>query len=754
MSKFRVYSLLMVGVLVCTLGLPGCPGKGAVTVTVSPTTATINSGQSQMITATVANDPNNQGVTWSLSSGSAGTFGAQTSTSVTYVSQSGLSTTASETVTATSIANTSATASVTITVNAILTIATNSLQVATKGVSYFGVVTATGSTGPFTWTVSSGSLPAGLSLLPSTSDSVTISGVPTTVGTSKFTMEVTANGTSVTQSLNITVNPPPPLSVATRSLPAGTVGVAYNQTLQAASGVPPYTWQLTAGALPLGFSALSSAGAISGTPTAAGTFLFTVKVTDSSSPMPQTATANLGITINPSTANNSKLNGQYAFLVSGFDPNGQFVAAGSFAADGNGHISNGVMDTNDPLALQTQLGFTGTYVIGSNNLGTMTLNITSGGVGSHSFALSLMADGSAKIIECDDSTCSTHGSGVLQQQDTSAFTTSAITGNYAFGFAGGDGAGKRYALAGAMGADGAGKFTNGFLDSDDSSSGVTSTAFTGSYAIPGVSPASGRGTMAIVAKGTTNYSFYVVSATRLLAMEIDQIAGQGSPIVSGSILQQVGSFATSSLNGTSVFETTALEMPADTALSEVGLFTTDGAGNLTVSADENNGGALTAPSSNGTYTVGNNGRVTLLNSGIGTSEPVLYLVSENQAFLVGTDTRVTFGFMQSQSPPFTIASLSGMYAGGSLAPIDAGASEQVDAASADGAGTLNFTTDGGSSSGLSQNQSSSGTYAVSANGRVVLTENASTADILYLVSPQEFYSLSAGVGAGVELFQQ
>jgi hypothetical protein len=90
-----------------------------------------------------------------------------------------------------------------------------------------------------------------------------------------------------------------PLAVTTTSLPGGTQGTAYSQTLTAGGGTSPYTWSLASGStLPAGL-ALSSNGIISGTPSATGTTSFTVKVTDSSSPV-QTAQATLSITITSS----------------------------------------------------------------------------------------------------------------------------------------------------------------------------------------------------------------------------------------------------------------------------------------------------------------------------------------------------------------------------------------------------------------------------------------------------------------------
>ena len=75
-----------------------------------------------------------------------------------------------------------------------------------------------------------------------------------------------------------------PLAVITTSLPNGMGGEAYNQTLVAYGGHPPYGWTNSSGALPPGLN-LSTNGVISGTPTNNGTFNFTVQVTDALSTM-------------------------------------------------------------------------------------------------------------------------------------------------------------------------------------------------------------------------------------------------------------------------------------------------------------------------------------------------------------------------------------------------------------------------------------------------------------------------------------
>lgn len=98
--------------------------------------------------------------------------------------------------------------------------------------------------------------------------------------------------------------PGPPLVITTTSLPNGTVGSAYNQTLAATGGIGALSWALAAGSgpLPPGLN-LSAAGVVSGTPTQAGTFNFTVRVTDSgidnggSVIPPRTDTQALSITV-------------------------------------------------------------------------------------------------------------------------------------------------------------------------------------------------------------------------------------------------------------------------------------------------------------------------------------------------------------------------------------------------------------------------------------------------------------------------
>ncbi len=184
---------------------------------------------------------------------------------------------------------------VTVTVNAALAVVTTSLPNGTVGVAYSQNLSATGGVSPYTWSIAAGALPAGLTANATTG---LIAGTPTTAGTATFTVQVTDSlMTTATMPLSITINaaPPPVLAITTTSLPDGTAGVAYSQSLTTTGGVSPYTWSIAAGALPAGLTANATTGLIAGTPTTAGTANFTVQVTDS---LMATATMPLSITIN------------------------------------------------------------------------------------------------------------------------------------------------------------------------------------------------------------------------------------------------------------------------------------------------------------------------------------------------------------------------------------------------------------------------------------------------------------------------
>lgn len=147
--------------------------------------------------------------------------------------------------------------------------------------AYSQTVSASGGSGSYNFAVTAGSLPAGLTLAPGG----LLSGTPTAGGVFNFT--ITATDTSAApgpytgnQAYTLLVAPPT-VSLAPASLPGGTRTVAYSATLTASGGTAPYTYAVTAGSLPGGL-ALSAGGALTGTPTAVGSFNFSITATDSS----------------------------------------------------------------------------------------------------------------------------------------------------------------------------------------------------------------------------------------------------------------------------------------------------------------------------------------------------------------------------------------------------------------------------------------------------------------------------------------
>jgi subtilisin family serine protease len=170
-------------------------------------------------------------------------------------------------------------------------ITTTSLPDGTNTEAYSQALAATGGTGPYTWSVSSGPLPAGLSLDPSTG---VLSGTPADApGTYSFTAQVT-DAASQTATKALTVDLADPLAVMTTSLPGGTVGSSYSQTVAGTGGKAPYSWTVTTGSLPPGLTLDAGTGDVTGTPTTAGSFPFTVQATDSAS---QARTASQALSI-------------------------------------------------------------------------------------------------------------------------------------------------------------------------------------------------------------------------------------------------------------------------------------------------------------------------------------------------------------------------------------------------------------------------------------------------------------------------
>jgi hypothetical protein len=166
-----------------------------------------------------------------------------------------------------------------LTAPAVLTItSTSPLPDGLQGDAYSTIITATGGPTPYTWAVSVGALPDGLGLDPATG---IISGSPTVGGTFSFTIRVTDNVSATdAKAFSLTIASPPPPVITTASLPNGQVGVPYATQLVVSGGLGPFSWVVSSGSLPPGFSLNQASGIISGTPTSPSAPTFTVQVSD------------------------------------------------------------------------------------------------------------------------------------------------------------------------------------------------------------------------------------------------------------------------------------------------------------------------------------------------------------------------------------------------------------------------------------------------------------------------------------------
>jgi hypothetical protein len=397
-----------------------------------------------------------------------------------------------------------------------------------------------------------------------------------------------------------------------------------------------------------------------------------------------------------------------------------FAYAGSFVSDGEGNLTGGVYDFNGPTGLATSQRFTGSYALGNDDRGTMCM------LGETTLAFSVGSLSSSGVATKGRMIDKGFQTGELELQDTTAFSTSAVSGPYAFGLSA-----LRVSGDGVFTADDSGNIPNGNVDGTSASN----ESFVGSYSVPSGST-TGRGTSSWTKAGATlNMAFYIVSAGKLFMVSADQ---NTSGVYIGYALKQLGApFDNSSLKGTSVFAITGFASCCGVVVT-AGLDIFDGAGTVTVLQDQNSGGTVTlADTMNQTYSVASNGRV-VVESG-GTALSVFYLVSPGRGFIFNMDSRS--GFFEPQAAgPFTDSSINGRFFFGNLQPPWGNLGTLVSGVVTANGGIIDQTSDIGDRGSLAYGQTSNDTYTMAPNGRAT---TGSSNEVIYVVSPTKFLTINA-----------
>lgn len=232
-----------------------------------------------------------------------------------------------------------------------------------------------------------------------------------------------------------------------------------------------------------------------------------------------------GATLNPSV-----LSGRYAFLLAGAGPGGPIATAGSFVADGSGHLTSGVLDENVNGAPAANVPFqasganAGTYTVASNGRGTLSF-ATSGRAYTLVFYLGSVGTSTTAVFQETDFGIASDGIFALQ---STPFSLASISSDYAISTSG-ISAGSSQVLTGQLAADGAGAIKSGsVVDVNTAGTLNAGQAVTGTYTAPATS---GRAALSLTPIG--NYAAYIVNSTEVFLLDL-----QPGQLAAGTLLRQ------------------------------------------------------------------------------------------------------------------------------------------------------------------------------------------------------------------------
>ncbi len=653
----------------------------------------------------------------------------------------------------------SAQKSFTFTVYNALAITTTSLTGGSLHHAYSATLQYTGGTVPVTWSVASGSLPAGLSL----SSAGVISGTPTAGGNSTFTVQL-ADGSTPQQvataslSINVVLST---LAITSTTLPQGTASVPYSSTLQSSGGNPPVTWALAAGsaALPNGLS-LSAAGVISGTPTVPGTYPITVQATDAT---PASVTQLLSMNV---------------------------VALTTLAVS-----TTSIPSGNIGSAYSTTLAATGgavpyTWSVASGalpqGLVLSTTGVLSGtplAAGSYTFTAQV------KDSQTTPATASRQFTFSVGTSLPTGVNDAQLSGQYAFllnGFSVGNSSGAVYGFAtlGSLSANGAGALSG--VEYGNEPSGVQSAvSVSGSYTLG----SDGRGFMVLTAGSNTNV--YTIAAAELSGgvaqsfaiSEFDNSSGAAGSMNATGIakLQNTAAFAASAVHGTFVFGLSG-ESPCSSCVSPaplygpiaaVGLFTANGVSTISGGQEDAAAfganytgvmltGSFTAPSS--TTGIGTLHLVTAGTLfGASPADFTYAMVSASEMLLMSSDTHTTTALLAGDAQLQKQASYSASSLSGAMIGYESqgnggnGATVYPSALNAiltdlviTGSGTATLALDANRAGTFSSTAGSpvAIAYTTATNGRTAIATGGASNQVLYLYNTDTGFALDEAATTG------
>ena len=644
-------------------------------------------------------------------------------------------------------------------------------------------VTATGAVS-FTET---GALPSGVTFHDNGNGTATLAGTPAanTGGTYTITINAKNGAGTTTQSFTLTVTEAPAFtSNDTTTFDIGQLS-SFNVN---ASGFPSPTIS-ESGALPTGVTFNTLNNTLSGTPATgtAGSYPITFTATNGIG-TGATLSFTLVVVLDPcagaATGSEALLNGQYAFVLKGFD-NGAgagetapqpALVGGVLTFNGSGSITAGTLDQNlnSTAGILSLAVSSGTYAVGPDHRACLSI-VTSQGTQHYRASLAGISAGVASIGHMIDfDTSGPFTAGTLRKQTPAAFGTASgqFTGNYAFGVASSQNtatsnngiSGGSFGAVGVFNLSG-GNVTGGEVDFNangklDGSSAVTWPASAvpilsgGTYS---VSSTTGRGSFLFTPTGSPAAVvtvIYVVSASDVLILDGDNQTT--NTVFAGELIQQsTSSFSANPLSGSYIGYDSGLDAAGGPSRADfflTGPFTT---GNNTLSGFQfrNDGGVFSSFGISGTYAVSPAGRETVATTG--NHQPILYLSSPSQAFFLNSNGAVDFGMVQSQTGgPFSNSSVTGSFAFGDI-DLQSSSNGGNSGVATFATPNVTVTADSNTSGSQTAGQINTTTFSLDSNTGLIslpsgctFTATTTTCNtLIYIISPSKSVVLDPGTSS-------